>query len=314
MPYHHLTRTERKKIEKFSKSGMTIRQIARILERSASTISREMKRNAGVTYKARDADEKYHIRRENSHRSRLYEDEKIREYVTERLLRCWSPEQIAGRLKVEKQGFTLSFSSIYRWLTEGLFPRAIELKPKLRHFRKRKKAKKKASRSDARSIQQRSKSVLRRRRFGDWEVDTISFGCFPNQTYILTAAERRSRYTALVVLKNIKRETVMRAFELIFADTRLPLRTMTSDRGMEFNCHNQFEERFQVPFYYTDAGKPYQKPTIENTNGLLRQYLPRKTKIRELPAQEIPQIMSALNNRPRKCLGFRTPNEVLHFS
>ncbi len=217
----------------------------------------------------------------------------------------------AGRLKVEKQVFILSFSSIYRWLAEGLLPRAIELKSKLRRFRKRKRAKKTASKGNARSIRQRSKSMLRRRRFGDWEVDTISFGCFPNQT---TAAERRSRYTALVVLKNIKRKTVMRAFELIFADTRLPLHTITSDRRMGFNCHNQFEERFQVPFYYTDTGKPYQKPTIENTNGPLKQYLPKNTQVHELPAQKIPQIMSALNNRTRKCLGFRTPCEVLLLS
>lgn len=228
---------------------------------------------------------------------------------------CWSPEQIAGRMKIEKMPKTVSFSSIYRWLNEGLLPRAVELKPYLRYFRKRKKSKKAAnSRMDAKTIHQRGKNVFRRERYGDWEVDTISFNCFPNQTYVLTAAERKSRYTAMALLRSIKRQDVMAAFEIIFGDGRLPLKTLTSDRGMEFNCHNEFEARFGINYYYTDRGKPYQKPTIENTNGLIRQFLPRGTAIRQLPPDKIPDILSLLNNRPRKILGFRTPNEMLHFT
>ncbi|MDR1209273.1 MAG: IS30 family transposase, partial [Clostridiales bacterium] len=161
-------------------------------------------------------------------------------------------------------------------------------------------------------MRQRAKTVLRRDRLGDWDVDTISFGAWLTQTYILTANERKSRYTAIVFYKNIKRAEVMRAFELIFSEKRLPLKTMTSDQRMEFNCHNEFEAAFGAEYYYAEKGKPYQKPTIENTNGLIRQYLPRGTLIRELPPERIPEIQAALNDRPRKTLGYRTPSEVLH--
>jgi IS30 family transposase len=99
-----------------------------------------------------------------------------------------------------------------------------------------------------------------------------------------------------------------------FKDSKLPLKTMTSDRGMEFNCHNQFEQVFEVPYYYTDKGKPWQKPIVENTNGLIRQFLPKGTKIQEVPSEEIQNIMFLLNNRPRKSLDFRTSAEVLHLT
>ncbi len=310
MSYQHFSRKERGKLALLRNQKKSIREIARLLNRSPSTISRELHRNGAGGYRADDAQKKYTERRKRCYRKPLYENEKLREYVTEKLLLCWSPEQISGRLEQEKRGVQVSFSSIYRWLHEGL----VELSSNLRRFRKRKKPKQLTFRNDSKSIRQRAKTVLRRSRYGDWEVDTISFSAFPNQTYILTANERKSRYTAMVLLKNIKREEVMRAFEVIFQDKRLPLKTMTSDQGMEFNCHNQFEERFKADYYYAEKGKPYQKPTIENTNGLIRQFLPKGTAVRELPPERIPEIMALLNDRPRKSLGFRTPNEVLHLT
>ena len=136
----------------------------------------------------------------------------------------------------------------------------------------------------------------------------------PYQTYLLNVSERKSKYCALALLRNIKREELMRAFHLVFEDGKLPLKTMTSDRGMEFNSHNEFETDFLVPYYYTDKGKPWQKPTVENTNGLVRQFLPKGTKIQEIPHEHIQTIIKLLNNRPRKSLGFKTPAEVLHFA
>jgi IS30 family transposase len=314
MPYHHLSRKERGKLALFRNQQKSIREIAILLDRSPSTISRELRRNSDETYRADNAQKKYLKRRESSCRRTLYRNESLVDYVTEKLLLSWSPEQISGRLKRDKSKYQVSFASIYRWLDEGLLPRSLELSANLRRFRKRKKPKKVTYRNDAKSIRQRAKSVLRRSRYGDWEVDTICFSAFPNQTYLLTANERKSRYTAIIMLKNIKREEVMKAFAVIFQDKRLPLRTMTSDQGMEFNCHNQFETQFGADYYYAEKGKPYQKPTIENTNGLIRQFLPKGTAVRELPPERIPEIAALLNNRPRKSLGFRTPNEVLHLT
>lgn len=318
MTYHHLSRKERGKIALWWNQKVGIRDIAARLKRSPSTISREMRRCINSDhYRADDAQRVYKIRRAKSCRSRLYSNEAIRDYIVEKLILAWSPEQIAGRIQIEFRGnleMCVSFSSIYRWLYAGLLPRSVVLKRNLRHHRKLKKPPPRASRPDARSIETRGKNVLRRSRYGDWEVDTISFGMYPNQTYLMNINERKSKYCGLILLKNIKREEVMKAFEIHFANKDLPLKTMTSDRGMEFNCHNEFEKTFGIPYYYTDRGKPYQKPTVENTNGLIRQFLPKETKINEIPVQYIQQIMELLNNRPRKSLGFRTPKEVLHLN
>jgi len=292
--------------------------MAERLNRSPSTISRELQLNInGNQYQADEAQKQYRNRCAKSCRLKLYMNETIRDYITEKLMLAWSPEQIAGRMKIEfkrNAEIRVSFSSIYRWLNAELLPRSVILKQNLRHHRKRKKPQTRASRPDARSIAARGKNVLRRNRYGDWEVDTISFGMFPNQTYLMNINERKSTYCGLIILKNIKRDEVMKAFELHFTNTKLPLKTITSDRGMEFNCHNEFEKTFEVPYYYTDRGKPYQKPTVENTNGLIRQFLPKGTKIAEIPPGRIEDIMELLNNRPRKSLGYRTPKEVLHLT
>lgn len=314
MAYHHLSREERGKIALLRYQRLGVRDIALRLNRSPSTISREIRRNSDERYRADEAEKQYRRRRESSHRKRLYEEAEVVSYVCEKLLLTWSPEQISGRMRLERQKKSVSFSSIYRWLHAELLPRAVQLKERLRRFRRRKKARKTGSRANAKSISARAKNVLRRSRFGDWEVDTISFGMFPNQRYLLNINERKSKYCALILLHSIKREELMRAFTVFFGDSGLPLKTMTSDRGMEFNCHNEFEEAFKAPYYYTDKGKPWQKPTVENTNGLLRQFLPRGTKIEEIPSQHIHHIMDLLNNRPRKSLGFKTPAEVLRLT
>lgn len=315
MPYVHLNKKEREMIAYYYKKNLSIRKIALKIGRSPSTVSREIKRNSTKGYYPEKAAEMYKKRRKKCVRKRLYENEKLVQYITEKLSLFWSPEQIEKRLKLKKAPESLSFSSIYRWLNKGLFPQTKILKPKLRQYRKRKKSTgRKNPRAGAKTIHERDETVLLRENYGDWEFDTVSFGAFPNQTYILVGTERKSRYTAMVLLRSIKRKDVMRAFKTIFRKGNLPLSSVTSDRGMEFNCHNEFEKHFGVNYYYTDRGKPYQKPTVENTNGLIRQFLPRGTKISELTNKKISEVAELLNNRPRKALGFLTPNEVLHLA
>ncbi len=315
MPYHHLSRNERGKIAFLYRHHVPISEIARRMDRSASTISREIARNKqGQSYRAQAAQISYVCRRTKCHRKRLYEDPGICDYVTEKLMQAWSPEQIAGRMDFKKSKKRVSFSSIYRWLHQGLMPQAIKLSKQLRGHKKHGQANSTLYKSGAKELKTRCKSALKRRRFGDWEVDTIVFGQYPTVRYLLGAVERKSRYCCLILLRNIKREEVMRAFKAFFEKGRLPLRTMTSDRGMEFNCHNEFEEAFGALYYYTDKASPWQKPTVENTNGLIRQFLPRGTKVSEIDPDAIPGIMSMLNNRPRKCLGFKTPAEALRLT
>ena len=244
MSYKHLSGNERGKIALMLRHKVLIREISRKLNRSASTISREVKRNMqNNQYKADKAHSSYVESRSKCHRKKLYENIQIVDYVSEKLISTWSPEQIAGRIKMEVFLKPVSFTSIYRWLDEGLLPRAIQLKSHLRRFRKRKKSHRKIdSRADAKSIKERAKSVLKRHRVGDWEVDTISFGSFPNQKYLLNINERKSKYCALVLLRNIKREEFMRAFTTCFENSKLPIKTMTSDRGMDLIVTNSLKK------------------------------------------------------------------------
>jgi len=306
MPYCHLNRKEREMIAFYLEKNLSIRKIALKIGRSPSTVSRELKRNSPNGYNPEKAYELYKTRRENCRRRCMYEDIPLALYITEKLLSYWSPEQIAKRMLIDNCNTSVSFSSIYRWLNKGLFPRAKALKAQLRRHKKYKKRNNiRNYRLDAKTIHERDKSVLLRERYGNWEFDTVVFGSYPSQRYILVGTERKSRYTAMVLLPDIKRISVMAAFESIFGDGVLALTSVTSDRGMEFRCHNEFEKRFGVNFYYTDRGKPYQKPTVETTNGFIRQFLPKGTAVKELTDNKISEIAHCLNNRPRKVLGFR---------
>ena len=106
----------------------------------------------------------------------------------------------------------------------------------------------------------------------------------------------------------------MREFRFLFEDGKLPLKTMTGDRGKEFACYQEVEKTLGVPFYFTRPHSPWQKPSVENLNGLVRQFFPRGTNFQEMSQQEVTQVMDMLNHRPRKCLRFASPAEVLHFT
>lgn len=316
MGYHHLTRNERGKIALFYQNRIPIREIARRLHRSPATISRELRRNSTEgKYQSDKAQASYLEHRLNSRRRSLYEQLSIREYVSEKLIQTWSPEQIAGRLSsgLEETGFTVSCASIYRWLKRGLLPRSVQLRKNLRHYG-HKYAEKRGAKTNARDISTRAREVFRRKRFGDWEVDTIVFGREKERAHILSMAERKSRYCCLALLKNVKRETVMRAFTCFFGDGKLPLETMTADQGVEFGCNQEFEAAFGKCFYFTRPHSPWQKPTVENMNGLIRQFFPHGIHPHELDPEDIQRVMQLLNNRPRKCLDWKTPAEVLHFT
>lgn len=313
MDYHHLTPQERALIAQLWNNRICIRQIARRLQRSPSTISREIKRNrSGQKYLSVPAQVQYLERRMRCHRKRLYKDHRLTSYISEKLELSWSPEQIAGRIRLDypkNQNMRISHSSIYRWLRADLLPRSVQLTMRLRHYG-RQHGETRGYKAGAREIRERSKEVLRRKRLGDWEADTIVSGK-ARQKCLLNATDRKSRYCCLAVLRNTKREEVLRGFEFFFGNGRLPLHTVTSDRGIEFNCHHEFESRFEALYYYTRPASPWQKPTVENTNGLIRQFFPRGIDFTELTDEAVAFVMELLNNRPRKCLGWKTPAEVI---
>lgn len=315
MGYHQLNRKERGKIALMHSQGAREGQIGKVLDRDSSTIHRELKRNRSEQgrYKADHAQAKADARRQAKSGSWKMKNERLVEYIVDKLMQCWSPEQIAGRLPLdypEDESMRISHSTIYRWLHEERLPQAAALKVRLRHHGHR-HGEKRGQFHGIRELRERSKQALKRKRLGDWEVDTI-VSARAQQGGLLSVCDRKSRYCGLVLLRRVSAGEAMRGFHFLFGDGSLPLQSATGDRGKEFACFAEFEEKFQSPFYFCRPRSPWQKPSVENQNGLIRQFFPKGTAFSELSQDQVSAVMSMLNHRPRKCLGFHTPTEVLH--
>ena len=318
MSYHHLSRKERGKLALLEANHIPIREVARQLGRNTSTISRELRRNSQENgrYRADPAQARAVLRHQKSCRRPLYEQVAVSGYVREKLLCCWSPEQISGRIRLDfpdDPTMRVAHSSIYRWLHAGLLYQAADLRPNLRHYGHQ-HGEKRGKFNGARELKTRSKKALRRQRLGDWEVDTIVSCERTDTSCVLTSCDRKSRACRLVLHKNKTKPEAMRGFHVLFDAPGVPLETITGDRGTEFACYPEVEEQLKTPFYFTRPRSPWQKPSVENLNGLIRQFFPKGTNFEEISPEQVSKVMDALNNRPRKCLGFLTPNEVLHFT
>lgn len=315
MSYHHLSRRERKKIANMHRIHFSMRRIADVLGRSPSTISREIRRNSEENkYKSSIANERYAQRRTRCKPKGRLANRHLCEYIREKLMRAWSPEQIAGRLPLDypfQADMRASHTSIYRWLHEEILHQAAALRLHLRHYGHR-HGEKRGKFNGVRELKERSRLALRRKRLGDWEVDTIVSSDRSHQECLLSVCDRKSRYCGLVLLRRRNAPEVMRGFHFLFDSNELPLETMTGDRGTEFACYKEVEAYWNIPFYFARPRSPWQKPSVENQNGLVRQFFPRGTNFHEIAPEQVAFVMESLNNRPRKCLGFKTPTEVLH--
>jgi IS30 family transposase len=246
-------------------------------------------------------------------------DGALMRYVETHLRRHWSAEQIAGRLREvpprELAGVTLSPTTIYRWIWSDA-ERAGQLKGFLRvaYKRRRKPYGKPSKRGQIPgrvSIDQRPAAVDRRERIGDWEGDTVVGK--GRSGYVLTNVERSSRYTVARKLDAATAEAAKQA--LVAVMRRLPAekrRTQTFDNGKEFARHESIAARLGLDVYFAHPYRAWERGTCENTNGLLRQYLPKKTDFSVLTDWQLASYVWQLNNRPRKCLNYQTPAEVFH--
>jgi transposase, IS30 family len=294
--------------------GQSAAQIAATLRRHRSTIYREVKRNGAKydgAYRPMFAVEKANGRRRRSRRNRRYTAEHFA--VIERLLReDFSPEQIVGRLRLEGVQ-VMSHETIYL----HVWADRAHGGTLWRHLRGARKLKRKRyGRYDSRGrlagkrmITERPAIVARRARLGDWEIDTVHGRGKPGT---LTVVERKSGLVRIGKLARLgAQETLARATTLLRHEPH-PIRTITSDNGSEFHIYKQLEQRLGTKFYFATPHHAWERATNENTNGLLRQYLPKGTCLRELTQAQCTAIAEQLNNRPRLRLGFRTPNEVYH--
>ena len=312
-----LSLAEREEISRGLVLGCSIRAIAVQLDRAPSTVSREVKRNGDVqSYRATSADKNAWDRSERPKVCKLVQNRPLCRKVEMKLRRKWSPEQIAGWLKLEYPGDEwnqVSHETIYRSLfiqARGAFKK--ELQAYLRSKRSIRRARTSTLKDDglggmpnAVTISERPASVEDRAVPGHWEGDLIEGS---NKTCIATLVERHTRYVLLAKLDNKKTETVVDA--LIKQAGKLPdelYKSLTWDRGTEMTGHQRFTLATDIKVYFCDPQSPWQRGSNENTNGLLRQYFPKGTDLSVQSQAKLSAVARQLNERPRKTLGFETP-------
>ena len=308
---------EREEISRGLVVGLTIRAIAAQLNRSPSTVSREVGRNGGYAdYRATRADANAWDRALRPKACKLLLNRPLSKVVELKLRRKWSPEQIAGWLKTENPGDEwnqVSHETIYRSLfiqARGALKK--ELQACLRSKRSIRRARTSTLKDDglggipgAVSIRERPASVEDRAVPGHWEGDLIEGS---NKTYIATLVERHSRYVMLAKLDDKRSDTVVNA--LIKQAHKLPkelYRSLTWDRGTEMTGHHKFTLKTDIDVYFCDPYSPWQRGSNENTNRLLRDYLPKGTDLSIHSQAKLNWIARELNERPRKTLEYETP-------
>lgn len=316
--YHHLSLKEREVIDMMRRDGRSTRQVARVLNRTPSTISRELRRNSSDVYGYyldHLAQERADKRRSKASRRMRLRKKQVRDYVECKLKQDWSPEQIAGRIRIDHPGLSISHETIYQYVYHLSTPNRAELISCLRRSHRRRKRKGQAPRKHKSKIvnrigiEHRPKVVDERSRFGDWEADTLTSR--QSKAALLSMAERKSR---LVQIEKLEAKTAPATSKAITKrllcfpkDFR---RTITFDNGSENADHEDISEDTKIECFFCDPNSSWQRGTNENTNGLIRQYLPKKTDFAIISNEKIKWIETRLNNRPRKCLDYKTPLEV----
>jgi IS30 family transposase len=319
-----LTRAEREDISRGIAGGWSLRQIAKGLQRAVSTVSREVARHGGrPQYRANDADQQAWESAWRPKTCLLARHGPLRELVASKLILDWSPEQISGWLKnqyPQDGSLRVSHETIYRSLF--IQARGVLKKELMQHLRSQRRIRRsRHSRDsghhrgqvvDAISIRERPAEVEDRAVPGHWEGDLLSGA---HNSHVATLVERRSRFVMLVKVPSKETATVVAALSQHVRQLPATLRrSLTWDRGLEMAQHQSFTVATDVKVYFCDPQSPWQRGSNENTNGLLRQYLPKKADLSSYSQLDLDRIALRLNQRPRKTLGFETPESRLQAS
>lgn len=318
MSYVHLSAMERVQIEFLIKEGLSRSAIARKLGRHRTTVSREIRRNGCATgYAAQGAQTRYQRRREVCRPRPRLEHWPLRDFVSERIAEDgWTPELVAGRLKrlfPNDPLMQVCHETIYRAIyTTGHFLDHLraylpQARPKRR--RRGQGRKRRCTIANRLPIAQRPAVVDERIQTGHWEGDLIVGK--GQDGFILTLVERTSRLLHAVKVQTRRAVEVCQAVVQALLDRPVSwVRSLTVDNGIEFAQHQAITEELGAPVYFADPYSAYQRGSNEQVNGLLRRYLPKGTSFKSLSQQQLQVFIDHINNRPRKCLDYRTPNEV----
>lgn len=307
----HLTLKERYQIWGLFESGKNRSQIAREIGKHKSCISRELKRNKspGENYDPEKAEMLALLRKQNAHKHERF-TKGMKQIIEEKIKENWSPEQISGYCKKHKIAM-VSYDTIYQFIRKDK-AKGGTLYKYLRHANKKRKKhgveEKRGQIKNKRSIDERPSIVDEKDRFGDWEADTIigqnHKGC------MVTLVERKTKLTLMANTKNKKSENVKDGIIRLLEPFKNVSHTITFDNGKEFAKHEEIEKQLEVKIFFAHPYSSYERGLNENTNGLIRQYLPKKTDLRNIPDFFLESIVRDLNTRPRKMLDFASPVEA----
>jgi len=319
MPYQHFTYFDRCEIQFGLRRSLSYRAIARELNRSASSVSREVARNRDPSgaYDALRAQYRYVMRQRQTGAPRKLDYALLREYVEEKLRLDWEPLCIATMLPLdfpEDERMRVSHETIYQFVyADKQNGGDLHTHLRRRHKQRWKRGGGKRGRGGIKnriSIEERPAIVDTQERIGDWEGDTV-IG-LKHKRPLATFVERRTLYTTAAFMNTKSADDLNQA--AIEAFTPLPdglLHTLTVDNGTEFAAHQELAKALDTDIYFAHPNTPNERAINENTNGLIRQYLPKKTDFTKVTDHDLRNLLQKLNNRPRPKLGYRTPNQML---
>mgnify|MGYP005853660049 CR=1 FL=1 len=313
MGYTHLTKEERYQIRAMLEMESSIREMANVLDRAPSTISRELRRNRGQRgYRPGQADQKA-CERARTSRTRARITVQDWAAVAALVRQDWSPEQISGRMRCEGR---LSISP--EWIYQFVYADKAtggDLCTHLRCQHKRRKRygsgrERRGRIPDRVGIEKRPAGVESRSRIGHWEGDTIIGK--GHRGAAVTLVERKSRFLRIGKLPGKSAKATQLAIQRRLSPMAERVQTLTLDNGKEFSRHQTVARALDAAVFFADPYASWQRGTNENTNGLIRQYLPKHRDLSTLTGAEVREIEKRINNRPRKCLDYRTPHEVFN--
>ena len=309
--YKQLTQEQRYQIYSYSKAGYSQTQIAKEIGFHRASISRELKRNTGLRgYRAKQAQAFSERRRANAPKHQKLTSQVI-EYVELKLEQEWSPEQISGSMAAYHLP-GLSHETIYLHILKDKREGGV-LYQHLRQSNRKRKTRYGSYNSRGQikgriSIDERPAVVDDKSRLGDWEIDTVIGK--NHKGVLITIVERLSKYTLIKKVANKTAAAVTAGIISLMKDFKHKVLTITSDNGKEFAYHRQISKALKTGFYFANPYHSWERGLNENTNGLIRQYFPKKTSFDNISDDDVKAVMQRLNSRPRKSLGFKTPNSI----
>lgn len=313
--YKHLSLHEREQIETLLKNNLSIRGIALLLNRSPSTISREIKRNYWEAFRSvynfscaqRKADNRKFVAKKPIKMN----DPELFNFVTSQLKMKLSPEQISGKAKVLNLGYSISYETIYLYIYKSIREFICYLPQ--RRKKRQKRSNEKLSRAiipNRIGINERPSDINNRKEFGHWEADTVEG--IKGKSALNVMVERKSGY---VMISKISDKSAIETKKAICKNLEsMPksvFQSITYDNGTENVLHGEINDKYHIQSYFCNPYSSWEKGSVENLNGLIRRYFPKKTNFDIISEEEIKSVEFELNNKPRKRFDFLTPNEVL---